>query len=231
MMNEFSPARYFDLSRFKHRAIFTDCNKVWEVLQHIESYLRSLDLGKIEIQIPEGVHLVNKELISIGKGTVIEPGVYIKGPCVIGENCTIRHGAYIRGNFLCGNNCVIGHTTEVKNSLFLDHVQAAHFAYVGDSILGNKTNLGAGTKCANLRLDNSSVRFFYSRSYVDTGLRKFGAVFGDYVQTGCNSVTNPGTILGKRACIYPCAAVHGVVPEDHMVKNNGSIVPLHHTSL
>lgn len=196
----------------------------------IASYLQGISLGSIEVDIPDGVTLVDKELISIGRGTIVEPGAYIKGPCLIGENCSIRHGAYIRGNFLCGNSCVIGHASEIKNALFLDHANAAHFAYVGDTILGNHTNLGAGTKCANLRFDNRSVRLFLNGSLVDTKLRKFGAVFGDFSQSGCNSVTNPGTILCKRSGIYPCASAFGIIPESHIFKADGSIVSTQHLS-
>ncbi len=225
-MSSFSPNSYFDLSEFAYADIFNNCQYVWEVLPKINDYLQSNNLGDIEVDIPENVVLVNKELITIGKGTVLEPGVYIKGPCIIGENCQVRQGAYVRGNVICGNKCVIGHATEVKNVLFLDNAQAAHFAYVGDSVLGNNTNLGAGTKCANLRFDNRPVSVFLDGRKVNTGLRKFGAVFGDLSQSGCNSVTSPGTLLGKGASIYPCANAHGVIPDGHSYKQDGSLVEL-----
>jgi bifunctional UDP-N-acetylglucosamine pyrophosphorylase / glucosamine-1-phosphate N-acetyltransferase len=225
-VNAFQPENFFDLSKFAHEHIFNNCQSVWEVLPQIKDYLQSNSLGSIETDIPDGVVLINKELISIGKGTVVEPGAYIKGPCIIGENCQIRQGAYIRGNVICGNNCVIGHATEVKNVLFLDHAQAAHFAYVGDSVLGNHTNLGAGTKCANLRFDNGPVSVHHDGRKVNTQLRKFGAVFGDLSQSGCNSVTSPGTLLGKGASIYPCANARGFIPDGHSFKQNGKIVEL-----
>lgn len=225
-MSSLHPDNYFDLSEFAHAAIFNNCQYVWEVLPLIKEYLQSNTLGNIEGNVPEGVVLINKDLVSIGKGTILEPGVYIKGPCIIGENCQVRQGAYIRGNVICGDNCVIGHASEIKNVLFLNNAQAAHFAYVGDSVLGNNTNLGAGTKCANLRFDNRPVSVFHDGRKVNTGLRKFGAVFGDFSQSGCNSVTSPGTLLEKGASIYPCANARGVIPSGHSYKQDGSLVEL-----
>lgn len=225
-MNSFHPSQFFDLSEFAHADIFNTCRYVWEVLPLIKNYLQAHNLGSIEVDVPEGVVLVNKELISIGKGTLLEPGAYIKGPCIIGENCQVRQGAYIRGHLICGNECVIGHTSEIKNALFFDHAQAAHFAYVGDSVLGNRTNLGAGTKCANLRFDNRPVSVFHEGRKVDTRLRKFGAIFGDLSQSGCNSVMSPGTLLGKGASVYPCANAHGIIPDGHSYKQDGSLIEL-----
>ena len=146
---------------------------------------------------PSRSFLINPELISIGKGTVIEPGAYIKGPCIIGENCTVRHGAYIRGDFIAGNNCVIGHDTEVKNCVMLNDARAGHFAYLGDTVVGNDVNLGAGTKCANLKLDGRPIIVHCEGTRIATGVKKFGAILGDGAQTGCNTVTNPGTLLEK----------------------------------
>ena len=190
-MEPFYPSEYFDLLSFSHASIFDESLPVWIPLKKIEDYLDTLGLGKILGKIEAGAYLINPELISIGKGTVVEPGAYIKGPCVIGENCQIRHGAYIRGNLIAGNKCVIGHATEVKNSIFLDGAQAGHFAYVGDSILGNHVNLGAGTKCANLRFDNRHINILWNKQKIDSGLRKFGAIFGDQAQTGCNCSAIP----------------------------------------
>jgi NDP-sugar pyrophosphorylase family protein len=174
----------------------------------------------IETNIPEGVFLIDRHLITIEKGSVIEPGAYIKGPCYIGKNCTIRHGAYIRGNLITGDGCVIGHDTEIKNAIFLNQVHAAHFAYVGDSILGNRVNLGAGTKCANLKFDKQAIILNVDGNKIETGLKKFGAVLGDDVQTGCNVVTNPGTILGKGVHCHPLTNVKGVIPAEAIVTNN-----------
>lgn len=219
-MEKFKPELFFDLNRYSHAALFDGISAVWEIFPKIKTYLKTCRLGKIEGEISPGAYLINPETISIGKGTIVEPGAFIKGPCLIGENCTVRHGAYIRGDFLCGNHCIIGHDTEVKNAVFLDHAHAAHFAYVGDSILGNEVNLGAGTKCANLKFDHSDIIVFLERQPFATRLRKFGAIIGDGAQVGCNVVTNPGTFIGKKVYCYPCTNVNGYIPANSIVKNN-----------
>lgn len=214
---EFHPAYFFDLSHYAHASLFRDCELVWDALKHIESYLKERPLGSIEVEVPPGVHLVDRHLISIGKNTVLEPGAYIKGPCLIGEHCTVRQGAYLRGEIVVGDHCVLGHDTEIKHSILLNHAHAAHFAYVGDTILGNQTNLGAGTKCANLRLDNGEVIVIHEGKRFSTGLRKLGAILGDGSQTGCNSVLNPGTLFGKGVVCYPVCCVGGCIPSHHKV--------------
>lgn len=157
--------------------------------------------------------------ISIGNGTVVEPGALIKGPAIIGANTEIRQGAYIRGNVIVGDGCVVGHTTEVKDSIMLNGAKAGHFAYIGDSILG-RVNLGAGTKLANLKIKVSgpTVRVNISGKWYDTGLRKFGAILGDGVETGCNAVLNPGAILGKGTLVYANASLRGYYPPRSIVK-------------
>ncbi|MBA3957324.1 MAG: UDP-N-acetylglucosamine diphosphorylase [Parachlamydiaceae bacterium] len=223
-MNLLHPSRFFDLSSYKHSDLFLNTTFVWEALSAIPHYLAKYPLGKIEVDVPAGVHLVNPTQISIGKGTVLEPGAYIQGPCIIGENCTVRHGAYIRGNFIAGDECVIGHDTEVKNSIFLNHACAAHFAYLGDSILGSYTNLGAGTKCANLKFDKTAVSILIGEERVNTGLKKIGAIIGDHCQTGCNSVLNPGTLFGKYVFCYPCVNVGGYIADKQIVKSSQKII-------
>lgn len=155
--------------------------------------------------------------ISIGRGTVIEPGALIKGPTVIGDFTEVRQGAYIRGNVLIGPRCVVGHTTEIKSSVMLGESKAGHFAYIGDSILG-KVNLGAGTKCANLKIIASEVKIRAGGKVYSTGLKKFGAIMGDGVETGCNTVTTPGTLLGKEVKVYPNSMVKGFCPANSIVK-------------
>ena len=147
--------------------------------------------------------------IWVGEGTVVEPGALIKGPTIIGHNTEIRQGAYVRGNCLIGNRCVVGHTTEVKTSIMLDGAKAGHFAYIGDSILGNDVNLGAGTKLANLKIVQVEMKLRVEGQTYTTGLKKLGAILGDHVETGCNSVTSPGTLLGKASLVYPCVNVPG----------------------
>jgi NDP-sugar pyrophosphorylase family protein len=155
--------------------------------------------------------------IFIGPGSVVEPGALIKGPTIIGDYCEIRQGAYLRGHCLVGDRCVVGHTTEMKHSVMLHGAKAGHFAYIGDSILGNRTNLGAGTKLANLKIVPTQVSVKIDEKIHDTGLRKFGAIIGDDTETGCNSVTNPGTLLGRRCLVYPGISVRGGYYRDRSV--------------
>ncbi len=141
--------------------------------------------------------------IEIGRGALIESGALVKSPAIIGEMSEVRHGAYLRGFCLAGRRCILGHTTEIKHSILLDDAKAGHFAYLGDSILGNRTNLGAGTKFANLRFLPGNVIIRSDGKRIDTGRRKFGAILGDNTQTGCNSVTNPGTLFAKNCILMP----------------------------
>ncbi len=164
----------------------------------------------------EGSFLMD-DFIQIGKNVIIEPGALIKGPAVIGDGTEVRQGAYIRGDVLVGKDCVVGHTTEVKASAMLDGSKAGHFAYIGDSILG-AVNLGAGTKLANLKMIDSPVVLNIEGQVYETGLRKFGAILGDGVETGCNSVTAPGTMLGKNTLLYPNAAARGYYPGGKIIK-------------
>ena len=147
--------------------------------------------------------------IILGSGSVVEPGALIKGPAVIGDNTEVRQGAYMRGNCLVGSKCVVGHTTEMKNSIMLDGAKAGHFAYVGDSILGNAANLGAGTRLANLKMIAGTIVIRFENQRYDTKRRKLGAILGDDTETGCNSVLSPGTLMGPSSIVYPGIAVPG----------------------
>jgi len=217
-MNSTNPNYFFDTSAYQHSSLFTLQDHVWKALVALESYFKTLKLGVIEGEVSENAYLIDQHLIFIGKGTVVEPGAYIKGPCYIGNDCTIRHGAYVRGNVITGNKCVIGHDTEIKNSIMLDGAHAAHFAYVGDTILGNRVNLGAGTICANLLLEGKTV-YVHSRDQpINTGMRKLGAIIGDDTQIGCNTVTNPGALIGKGVHCYPTLNVGGFIPSQSLVK-------------
>jgi UDP-N-acetylglucosamine diphosphorylase / glucose-1-phosphate thymidylyltransferase / UDP-N-acetylgalactosamine diphosphorylase / glucosamine-1-phosphate N-acetyltransferase / galactosamine-1-phosphate N-acetyltransferase len=165
-----------------------------------------------------GVTLVGQE-IYIGEGTVVETGAYIQGPTYIGRETEIRQGAYLRGGCLVGDRCVVGHVTEMKNSIMLDGAKAGHFAYIGDSLLGKNCNLGAGTKLANLKMINNTIQVRGGEKIYDTGLRKFGAVLGDFTETGCNSVTNPGTLLGPKSIVGPNATVKaGMYPRRSVIR-------------
>ncbi len=219
-MHELTPQYYFDTEAFTHHLLFDGCAYVWEALDRMGPYLENFRLGDIDGEISDSAYLTDPEMISIGKGTVIEPGAYIQGPCIIGSNCLVRHGAYIRGNVITGDHCIIGHDTEIKGSILLDKAQAPHFAYVGDSILGNRTNLGAGSKCANLRFDGKSVSIHINGETIDTGRRKLGVILGDSSELGCNSVPNPGTLMGRHSFAYPCMNFGGFVPSEKILKPN-----------
>jgi UDP-N-acetylglucosamine diphosphorylase / glucose-1-phosphate thymidylyltransferase / UDP-N-acetylgalactosamine diphosphorylase / glucosamine-1-phosphate N-acetyltransferase / galactosamine-1-phosphate N-acetyltransferase len=207
----------FELTKFEHHTIFNNVEFVWQVIEKIKPYLDQYDNWSIDGVVEAGCYLKGLNIF-IHETARVEAGAYIQGPCIIGANSEVRHGAYIRGNVIVGHNCVVGHATEVKNSIFLDGAKAGHFAYIGDSILGNEVNLGAGTKLANLKIVPGNVSIVYEGKNYDTGLRKLGAIIGDYAQTGCNSVTSPGTIIGKYSLIYPAIAVKGCIVEGSIVK-------------
>ncbi len=209
---------YFDLSQVPFKSLFEGLENVWDVIPLIGSFFEKKAYFRPLKEIPYGVYVLNPESIFVGAETIIEPGAYICGPCIIGNHCIVRHGAYIRGNFICGDHCVIGHATEIKNSIFLNHTHAAHFNYVGDSVLGNGVNLGAGTILANLKLRRDEVFVMHEEKKIHTGLKKFGAILGDGVQTGCNTVTNPGTLMGKGSFCFANTTVSGVVEEGQKVK-------------
>jgi NDP-sugar pyrophosphorylase family protein len=157
--------------------------------------------------------------VYLGDGVIVEPFAYINGPAYFSEKTQVRHSAYVRGSVYTGKGAVIGHTTEVKNSIFFSEAKAAHFAYVGDSILGKNVNLGAGTKLANLKFTKKEIVIEYEGEKYKTGLKKFGAIIGDGAQTGCNSVLQPGTLLGKRSFVFPAkVAGPGVFPPESKIK-------------
>jgi bifunctional N-acetylglucosamine-1-phosphate-uridyltransferase/glucosamine-1-phosphate-acetyltransferase GlmU-like protein len=201
-----------------HDGIPLPCPLIWyeNTLQDAEDCVITYGdatKGKLEVKrngqllqdasvIMAGVILTGKKIL-LGKGVLIETGALIKGPTILGDECEVRQGAYLRGYCLAGKRCVLGHTTEVKHSIFLNDAKAGHFAYLGDSILGSDANLGAGTKFANLRFLGGNVQIRTDDGFIDSGLRKFGAILGDKAQTGCNSVTNPGTLIGRDGILMP----------------------------
>lgn len=219
-----APADFFDLEGFPHRELFDGVTLVWDVLPRIHPYLTAWfaamdpDAPRIYGNIMGMAYVVGD--VFIGPGTVVEPGVMIKGPTIIGANVEVRQGAYIRGNAIICDHSVVGHTTEVKNAIFMEHAQAAHFAYVGDSVLGAHVTLGAGTKLANFKLVDSPISVFAGGEKHATGLRKFGAILGDRVGTGCNSVTMPGTVLSPGCMVYPNTTARGYHPAGTVLKNS-----------
>jgi len=201
------PSYYFALEGYVHAPLFKGVKHAWEALGRLKDYLEGLcqSLSQEEIfEAYRGVYWENPRLIRLGKDVTIEQGAYIEGPCFIGDGTVIRHGAYVRRGVVTGSRCIIGHGTEIKQSILFDDVRAAHFNYVGDSILGNSVNLGAGVKCANLRLDKGNIFVRLCDEKWDTGRNKLGAIIGDKCQVGCNTVLNPGVILSPKVLCPPC---------------------------
>jgi UDP-N-acetylglucosamine diphosphorylase / glucose-1-phosphate thymidylyltransferase / UDP-N-acetylgalactosamine diphosphorylase / glucosamine-1-phosphate N-acetyltransferase / galactosamine-1-phosphate N-acetyltransferase len=213
----FTPSDLFDLSQTEHAALFKDCGYAWEALpglkEYIKANLRPARKGRIEGRAQIG------DQVFIGEGTIIEDGVMIKGPAIIGRNCEIRHNAYIREDVIIGDGCVIGNSCEFKHSILFNEAKVPHFSYVGDSILGYLAHLGAGVKISNVKLMPGNVTVEMDGKPFDTGLRKFGALLGDHTDIGCNSVLNPGSIIGRGSAIYPNTNWRGILPANMIVKN------------
>lgn len=217
----FQPADLFDLNQTTHVALFDGYNYAWEVLRHIEAYIRANMKPELRNRC-EGVAFIGREVF-IGEGTVVEDGAMIKGPAIIGRNCQIRHNAYIRENVIIGDGCVVGNSTEIKNALLFNGAVAPHFNYVGDSILGYKAHLGAGVILSNFKSLPGNVTVEKDGVPFDTGLRKFGALIGDGAEIGCNAVLNPGSIVGRGAVIYPGVNWRGILPANMIAKNKAGV--------
>lgn len=209
----------FDLQHTEHADIFEDVQYPWEVLPLIAQYLEYMvgeSQAHIETDITHAAYIGQK--ISIGRGTIIEPGVVIHGPAIIGKHCHLRTGTYIRGNVIIGDNCIIGNSTELKNALIFNDTTVPHFNYIGDSILGHSVHLGAGAVLANFKSGGSEITVTTIRQTYHTKLHKFGSIIGDDSEIGSNAVLNPGTIIGKRCTIYPLVSFRGILPNDSIVK-------------
>jgi NDP-sugar pyrophosphorylase family protein len=212
----FAPADLFTLERIAHPKLFENQKYVWDALKQIGSYL--------QFRMKPAVlgELVGKPYISrsvfIGAGTIVEQGAFVKGPAWIGENCHIRSGCYVRENVVVGDGVVMGNSCEFKNCILFDEAQVPHFNYVGDSILGFKAHLGAGVILSNVKLDRTEISVAGPDGMINTGLTKFGAMVGDRSEIGCNSVVNPGTIIGRDCIIYPSTNVRGVLPSSSILK-------------
>jgi len=197
--------------------LFAECEYPWEMLGKIKGLCKELLETGIEgfTEIEPGV-LVGKD-VTIAKTATIIP------PAIIGHGTEIRPGAYLRGNVITGENCVLGNSSEFKNCILLDKVQAPHYNYVGDSVLGNKAHMGAGSICSNLKSDGKAVVIHGDENY-ETGIRKIGGILADGADVGCQCVINPGTVIGKRTSIYPLTSLRGVIPADCIVKSLDNIV-------
>lgn len=217
LLRMFEPSELFDLKQTEHAAIFNGCRHAWDALKKIPVYLMSNLRPGLRNRC-EGRAFIGEQVF-IGEGTVVEDGVMIKGPAIIGKNCQIRHNAYIREDVIVGDNCVIGNSCEFKSCLLFNGAKVPHFSYVGDSIFGAEAHLGAGVKISNVKLFSGNVTVEMDGEQFDTGLRKFGALLGDHTDIGCNSVLNPGSIIGRGSVIYPNTNWRGILPAHMIVKN------------
>ena len=199
------------------KELFDSCEYPWEMLPKIKEWI----LGLIESGLPEFTEL--KPGVWVGKDVKIADYVTIEAPAIIGHGTEIRPGAYIRGNVITGSGCVMGNSSEFKNCILLDRVQVPHYNYVGDSVLGNKAHMGAGSICSNLKSDGKPVVIHGDEDYV-TGLRKIGGILADGADAGCGCVINPGTVIGKGTRIYPLTSLRGVYPAGCIVKATNTVV-------
>ena len=187
----------------------------WEALKGIKDFI--VELGKT--LDPEEYTEVSED-VWVHKTAKVFPSAYLGKPCIIGANTEVRHCAFIRGSALVGSDCVVGNSVELKNVILFDHVQVPHYNYVGDSILGYYSHMGAGSITSNVKSDKTLVKVHASDADYETGLKKFGAMLGDHVEVGCNSVLNPGTVIGRNSNIYPTSCVRGYVPENSIWKTH-----------
>lgn len=193
----------------------------WQALKGIKDLI--IELGsKLDDE-----YVQVKEQVWVHKSANVFESAYLGAPCIIGPNTEVRHCAFIRGSALVGANCVVGNSVELKNVILFDNVQTPHYNYVGDSILGYKSHMGAGSITSNVKSDKQLVIVHNGQEQIETGLKKFGAMLGDYVEVGCNSVLNPGTVIGPHSNVYPTSCVRGVIPANSIHKNSGEVVAKH----
>ena len=209
----------YNLEETIAKNIFEGATYPWEVLPKIKTFI--IELGK-ELDKEEYDEI--SENVWVAKSAKVAPTAYIAGPAIIGKNAEIRHCAFIRGSAIVGENSVVGNSTELKNVILFNKVQVPHYNYVGDSILGYKAHMGAGAISSNLKSDKMLVMVSFDGKKIETNLRKFGAMIGDNVDVGCNSVLNPGTIIGRNTSIYPLSCVRGYVEKNSIYKNKNEIV-------
>lgn len=217
MTDRIKTQELFDLSHTLAWELLSGCVYPWEALGRISEAI--MNIGD---QLDTNIYAKTADDIWIARNALISPTAEITGPCIIGENTQIRPGAYIRGNVLIGNGAVIGNSTELKNCIIFDSAEVPHFNYVGDSILGYKAHMGAGSVTSNVK-GNKTLVVVHGEIEYPTGLRKFGAMLGDMTEIGCNTVLNPGTIIGRNTQVYPLSSIRGVIPENSIVKTSGNI--------
>lgn len=221
MLDMFKIDKYLDVNKTLAQFLFEGIDYPWEVLPRIEAFI--MQLGPM---LPAEEFDRIGENVWIAKTATVADSASITGPCIIDANAQIRHCAFIRGNAIIGKNAVVGNSCEIKNSLLFDEVEVPHYNYVGDSVLGYKAHLGAGAITSNIKNDKKNVVIKFPLGEIETGLRKLGAVVGDGVQVGCNTVLNPGTVIGKNTRIYPLNSVRGWVDENSIYKKEGTVTEM-----
>ena len=212
----------FNLEKTVAKPLLEGFEHPWEALPKIKEFI--ISLGK---SLPKDRFDEVSENVWIAKSATVFPSAYIAAPCIIDEEAEVRHCAFIRGSAIIGKGCVVGNSTELKNCILFDSVQVPHFNYIGDSILGYKSHLGAGAITSNVKSDKTPVTVATDDVKIETGLKKFGAMVGDYTEVGCNSVLNPGTVLGRNCTVYPTSCVRGYIKDNHIYKTGGKIVEKH----
>ena len=221
MMEQLTVKELYNLEETIAKDIFEGVTYPWEVLPKIGAFI--VELGN---SLPEDEYEKVWENVWVAKSAKVAPTAFINGPAIIGKNAEVRHCAFIRGNAIVGEGAVVGNSTELKNVILFNKVQVPHYNYVGDSILGYKSHMGAGSITSNVKSDKTLVvvKDKTTGEEIETGLKKFGAMLGDFVEVGCNSVLNPGTVIGSHSNVYPLSMVRGVVPANSIYKNKNEIV-------
>ena len=211
----------YDLEHTQAKSYLSQFTYPWEALKGIKDFIVQLGstLGNDYQEVSPQVW--------VHRTATVAPTAYLGAPCIIGAGTEVRHCAFVRGSALVGENCVVGNSVELKNVILFDNVQTPHYNYVGDSILGYKSHMGAGSVTSNVKSDKTLVVVKDGQEQMPTGLKKFGAMLGDFVEVGCNSVLNPGTVIGRHTNIYPTSCVRGVVPANHIWKTGGVVVAKH----
>ena len=219
-MMELSTTHLLDLSHTLAGEYLKQFVYPWQALEGISDLILTLGAA-----LPEEDYDHPLPGVWVHKSAQVAPTAYLGAPCIIGPETEVRHGAFVRGSALVGASCVVGNSVELKNVILFDGVQTPHYNYVGDSILGYKSHMGAGSITSNVKSDKTLVAVRDGERRIETGRKKFGAVLGDYVEIGCNSVLNPGTVIGRDTQVYPVSSVRGAVPPASIYKKEGVIVP------
>ena len=219
MFEEMTVAKMYNLNETIAKDIFEGVTYPWEVLPKISNFI--LELGAT---LSEDEYEKRGENVWVAKSAKVAPTAFINGPAIIGKDAEVRHCAFIRGNAIVGEGAVVGNSTELKNVILFNKVQVPHYNYVGDSVLGYKSHMGAGSITSNVKSDKKLVVVKAGEEKIETGMKKFGAMLGDEVEVGCGSVLNPGTVVGNHSNIYPLSSVRGFVPANSIYKKKGEVV-------